>query len=134
MKYSVKILSLLLSVYFIQSCTISPFSDVVLSVDRYEFIFTGYVIDKQLIIDNYPEGIGYQLLIPKHSRFIEIDNDNYWYSVVISRDYNMIYVKLNYNALEYRLEKSPIEQFNGRFTISYKDQVIPISVRLDIDY
>ena len=136
MKSFIKILSLLLSVCFIQSCTISPFSDdVVLSVNERKAVFTGVydVQNKELRLDEYGDVIiAYQLSIPNSGRIIEIGKGDYWYDVEVGSDY--IYVSINVEVTESKLENTPIVQLNGRFTISYKDQVIPIDVRLDIDY
>lgn len=137
MKSFIKILSLLLSACFIQSCTISPFSDddVVLSVNQREVFFKGEYRNGDFDAGHSSEQkIRYQLSIPKSYRFIEIENDDDWYHVWISEHNNNIDISLSPSTIESKLENTSITQFNGRFTISYKDQVIPIDVILDIDY
>ena len=130
---NIKILSLLLSACFIQSCTISPFSDddVVLSVNQREIFFKGEYRNGDFD-EHSSDQIRYQLSIPKSYELIEIENDDDWYYVWISE--HNIGISLIHYTIESKLENTPITQFNGRFTISYKDQVIPIDVRLDIDY
>ncbi len=89
--------------------------------------------NKELRLDEYGDVIiAYQLSIPNSGRIVEIGKGDYWYDVEVGSDY--IYVSINVEVTESKLENTPIVQLNGRFTISYKDQVIPIDVRLDIDY
>lgn len=136
MKSFIKILSLLLSACFIQSCTISPFSDddVVLSVNQGEVFFKGEYRNGDFYEHSSEQMIRYQLSIPQSNKFIEIENDDDWYYVWIS-EIGVIMIDLAEEfKIESKLENTPITQFNGRFTISYKDQVIPIDVILDIDY
>lgn len=133
---NIKILSLLLSACFIQSCTISPFSDddVVLSVNQREIFFKGEYRNGDFDGHSTDQIIRYQLSIPKSYELIEIENDDDWYYVWISEYNNRIGISLDHYTIESKLENTPITQFNGRFTISYKDHVIPIDVILDIDY
>ena len=124
----------MLSACFIQSCTISPFSDddVVLSVNQREVFFKGEYRNGDFDAHSSDQMIRYQLSIPKSYGLIEIENDDDWYNVSMYDD-GVIFINLSSYTIESKLENTPITQFNGKFTISYKDQVIPIDVRLDID-
>lgn len=134
---SFKIFILLFSAYLIQSCTISPFyDDSELLVDRTYVSLDGEyrckgVNNHCFISETF---IGYELSVPCGGAMIEIENSNDLFSVYVNEYYNNIVICPNEGVVQDAMDAGQPGHFEGSFIVRYKNQVIPIDVKMDVKY
>ena len=133
---SFKIFILLFSAYLIQSCTISPFyDDSELLVDR-----TYVSLDGEYRCSGGSSGcniynayIGYELSVPRgRDAMIEIENSNNLFRVYVN-EYNIV-IEPNEGFVQDAMDAGQPGHFEGSFIVRYKNQVIPIDVKMDVKY